>query len=54
MWAQKLGNKTKAYKENHMHLKMLSVNNEISENFKIPTIHKVILSLIPFHLQVEY
>ena len=47
VWTQGLGNKAKAYKENHMHVNMLSMNNEISpENFKILKIDEASLSLI--------
>ena len=51
VWTQELGNNTKACKENHMHLNMLSTNNEISaESFKILKIDKASLSLIISHL----
>ena len=51
VWTQELGDNTKACKENHMHLNMLSMNNEISaEIFKILKIDKASLSLIISHL----
>ena len=47
VWTQGLGNKAKAYKENHMHLNMLSMNNEISpENFAAFMEHKEDLEML--------